>query len=525
MDIVLNQLVPGIRTISHASNSSAKEYNSCFFQYTLPKLGASLAHVHPRMANRVVCEVFGAYGWTCGISVMRSILNHFLSNGTNHFIPHAFSLNLPGATTGAGGGICPPGYVTTRMAPTFYMGGLNPQYRLFGLLMQYVQRLCHLLSTGVHQADVAVFYSAEPDWAGCAQRSMDEVAATLIRSGFDFDFLPSDTLCSDACEVADGQLLVNGEHYRALIVPMAELLPERLLRRLDELAALGLPVLFTDSLPLSCEMPDVDVRPMTAHFAAAPLEKVPAWLEARCGRCIQTAPVAAGLRHYCLRKGDGSECIVFFNDGNEMIETRVTSPRDGDALLYDAWENRLYRPEMDGGCLRLQLHPQQLLVACFGSGMEAKALPFPYQPSVWRELRLRYDIYIREQGEKEFRLLRANSEAVNLLAEEKLTRCCAEFRYESEFELEADAPRSLQMEIDRCGDGAELWLNGEYCGAAIGPVCRFAIDGRLHAGRNTISIVTADNPAYFDRDMSDGLLLGTKLPLLMHGFQGFVRIG
>ncbi|MBQ6473738.1 MAG: hypothetical protein IJJ33_17260 [Victivallales bacterium] len=525
IDIVLNQLVPGIRTISHASNSSAKEYGSGFYQYTLPKLGASLAHLHPRMANRAVCEVFGAYGWTCGVSVMRAILNHFLANGTNRFIPHAYSLNLPGAETGAGGGICPPGYVKTRMPPTFYLGGQNPQYRLFGLLMQYVQRLCHLLSSGVHQADVAVFYSAEPDWAGCPQRSLDEVAATLVRSGFDFDFLPSDTLCSEACEVADGQLLVNGEHYRALVMPMAELLPERLLRRLDELAAAGLPVLFTDALPCACESADVDILPLISRFSVVPLEKTSAWLEERCGRHLQADPVTPGLRHYCLRKADGTECVLLFNDGNETLEAWVTSPCEGNALLYDAWENRLYRPQMDGRRLRLQLYPQQLLVACCGNGMETEAPLFPYQPLVWHELRLRYDIYMREAGQKEFRLLRADSEPVNLLAEEKLTRCCAEFRYDAAFELDAETARSPRMEIDQCGDGAELWLNGEYCGAAIGPVCRFSLDGRLRAGQNTISIVTADSPAYFDRDISANLLFGTKLPLLMHGFCGPVRIG
>ena len=151
--------------------------------------------------------------------------------------------------------------------------------------------------------------------------------------------------------------------------------------------------------------------------------------------------------------------------------------------------------------------------------------PFPYQSPIVQELHLCYDIFMRNAGEREFRLLRENSEPVNLLVEEKLTRCCAEFRYDAEFELKATAVHMFtQLEIVQCGDGAELWLNGEYCGAAIGPVCLFHLGNSLREGRNTISIVTADNPAYFDRDMSAPPVFGTKLPLLMHGFQGPLRL-
>ena len=84
IDIVLNQMVPGITTIKHTSNSSSRQFDTAFYQYTLAKLGASLAHITPHMRNRVVCEVFGAYGWTTGLPVMQSIINHFLANGTNH---------------------------------------------------------------------------------------------------------------------------------------------------------------------------------------------------------------------------------------------------------------------------------------------------------------------------------------------------------------------------------------------------------------------------------------------------------
>ena len=176
LDIVLNQHVPGIRSINHAANTSNKEYNSDFYNYTLPKLGPSLAHVMPHMKNRSNCEVFGAYGWTCGLVMMRAIFNLFMANGVNNFMPHAFSMNLPGNCRTDNDGIVPPGFCLSKLPPTFYMGGMNPQYRIFGKLMRYVQRICHLLSDGTHIADAAVYYNAEADWINGKFRNIDDVA-------------------------------------------------------------------------------------------------------------------------------------------------------------------------------------------------------------------------------------------------------------------------------------------------------------------------------------------------------------
>ncbi|NMA19874.1 MAG: hypothetical protein GX927_04770 [Lentisphaerae bacterium] len=526
LDIVLNQMVPGFRTIKHATNSSSKEYDSVFYHYTLAKLGASLAHLTPHMQNRAICEVFGAYGWTCGLPVMRAIFNHFLSNGTNHFIPHAYSMHLPGTVREScdEGTQAPPGYCMTHLAPTFYFGGLNPQYRQFGALMQYVQRVSHLISSGVHLADVALFYAAEADWAGCPIRGMDDVAMTLSRAGIDFDFVPSDALYDNSA-VKDNRLLLNQETYGALVVPMSESLPEKLLRRFAELSAQGLPVLFTDKLPSRCEHPAVDISPLLHHFAVAPLEEVPDFIRSSCGQRLQIAstPDLHSLRFYGLAREDGSILYLFHNDGLEPLETFVSLPGGETALLYDPWTNTAYTGDNTPQGLRIKLQPLQLLAAVFQKKTPERFPLFPYEEPVFRELPLRYDIYIREAHEEQFRLLRPQSEPVNLLLEEKLTRTCAEFRYDATFQWDSRPVSWLQ--IPQAGDCAELWLNGSYCGLSLGPVCRFQIEGKLRKGENTLSIRTADNPAYFDRDMKEAVVYGTKLPLPMHGFYGPIQIG
>ncbi len=518
LDIVLNQHVPGLRTIRHAANSSSKEYNSEFYNYTLPKLGASLAHITPHMKNRAFCEMFGGYGWTCGLSTMQAMFNLFLVNGINYFMPHAFSMKLPGEQRKLeDDSFVPPGYCMEKLPPTFYMGGLNPQYHLFRHLMLYVRRVCHLLSDGVHQADAAVFYNAEADWINGRFQNLDEVSMILTRGGHDYDYLPSDTLYDD-CRADNGKLLVHEEKYGALVIPYSEILPERLLRRLDELAVSGVKVIFCDGLPERCEHADTDVSGLLKHFEVLPSARL---AESLPRQWTADRPSDA-LRSYRLVRKDGSECRLFFNDGIATIDTFAAFPDAEKMVFYDPWRNELQAPEIRDGKIRLHLNRQQLTVLVSGN---AGNLPrFDYGDQILQELPLRYDIFMKEAGkDADFRLLLSGSEPVNLLTKLNLTRCCAEFRYDSSFTT--DDPSPTVLEIPHAGDCAELWINGIYCGTSLGPVCRFDIRGKLRKGKNTLSIVTADNPSYSDRTVKSGLVYGTKLPAMAHGFTGHIKIG
>ena len=521
LDIVLNQHVPGIRSINHAANTSNKEYNSDFYNYTLPKLGPSLAHVMPHMKNRSNCEVFGAYGWTCGLVMMRAIFNLFMANGVNNFMPHAFSMNLPGNCRTDNDGIVPPGFCLSKLPPTFYMGGMNPQYRIFGKLMRYVQRICHLLSDGTHIADAAVYYNAEADWINGKFRNIDDVAMALARGGIDYDFIPSDIICGNCC-VKDGRLHVNGETYKMLIVPESQIMPEKLLSAFRDLAEQGLKVIFTDELPQYCEYSNISIAEYNACFSAIPLAEIASEIKRMTDCAVELKEPCDALRFHALAKNDGSRCTLFFNDSIREIDVQIKIPSAGKCIIYDAWDNRVFAPQIQDGYMRLKLASQQLLTVIFNASFDGDITDFVYDLQM-NELDIDYDIFIKNHDENEFKLLRSQSKAVNLLVEEKLTRCCAEFRYDGVFEADSDGFSFI--EIPYSGDCAELWLNGEYCGAELGPSARFDIRGKINKGSNSISILTADNPSYFDREVKQGLLYGTKIPAMMHGIYGNIKIG
>jgi len=531
LDVVLTQMIPGITTIKHGGNCGTNHIiNNQFYHYTLAKLGASLAHHNPTAAGRSVCEVMGAYGWSSGLACLRYIFNFFMAHGINHYVPHAFSMVPPlcfkttDERTDFNADTLPPGYTLTYMAPTFYASGLNPQYRQFKEIVGHVQRTCHLISKGTHRPDVAVHYSAEPDWIGCKVQPFDQVNETLTRGGFDFDILSTDMLFS-RCRVKDGRLLSDGESYGALIFPMSELFPRRILAKVQKFAAAGLPVIFADALPIGCDRPGEDISALLKGIQTIPTVKLVAALEKICGRHLRFTKPDPELRFQCLAQADGTEVCLFFNESRHVIDTAVSRPIPGDCVLYDPWLNQCFRAPAAKGGVRLKLEPFQLLVLIFGDN--ASGLPaFSCASPALAPLPLKYDIYMQDvTGDGNWKLLHKKSPAINLTVADKLTRACAGYRYEASFNC--SEPSATRLAIPGGGDCAELWLNGEYCGTQIGPVLKFDISGKLRKGKNTIVIQTADNPCYADRTPEHAFSadLSSKFPLPVHGFVGDILIG
>ncbi len=122
-----------------------------FYHYMLGKLGSSSAAIEPLKKGNSMCEIFGAYGWSEGVRLEKYLVDHFLVRGINHYVPHAFS---------------PMAFPDPDCPPHFYAHGNNPQYRHFGCLMAYTNRVCELISHGRHVAEIAVLYHGEGEWTG-----------------------------------------------------------------------------------------------------------------------------------------------------------------------------------------------------------------------------------------------------------------------------------------------------------------------------------------------------------------------
>ena len=140
-----------------------------------------------------------------------------------------------------------PKHNNNHIPPFVYDHGENPQYPFLRPLMQYLNRICHLNSGGVHIANALIYYPAEGDWAG-AIKLPQRIAAEFAHAHIDYDFAPWDILGSDAVTIKDKKICINHETFDCLVIPCCEYLPTEILARFDEIAK-EVPVIFEDLLP------------------------------------------------------------------------------------------------------------------------------------------------------------------------------------------------------------------------------------------------------------------------------------
>jgi hypothetical protein len=315
---------------------------------------------------------------------------------------------------------------------------------------------------------------------------LDDISATLVRGQVDFDIMPSDTL--EGAEVTDGRLVVNQETYKALVVPWAAWLPERVKAILRRLSAAGLPV-------LECR----DPGSLAAQLRAL-----------GCAELV-LAHAEPDLLYHHIRRG-GQDVWMFFNQ-NPLRAIDVWLPlASAGCCFYDAWENRLTRPQADEDRIRLMLPPSGA-VFVLGKAAVADLPAHDYGDEPMETVDLAWSLSLREAGQTEFAPYRQGSGLGNLARD--LPKFCGTIRYEATFSV---SRAFATLDLGDVGETGELWVNGEYCGAKISPAYRFRC--AIRPGENRLVVEVVNNPAYRERDDFSRLL-----PLPPTGLVGPVRIG
>ncbi|MBO5998125.1 MAG: hypothetical protein J6P87_00385 [Lachnospiraceae bacterium] len=326
-----------------------------FFHFELTNLASSAAAIEPLKKGDSMCETFGAYGWSEGVYLEKYLLDHLMVRGINHFVPHAFS---------------PKEFPDFDCPPHFYAHGHNPQYRHFGELMKYGNRVCELISGGRHYAPVAIAYDGESDWMG-ERESISLTARVMSEHQLNYDFLPDDVFADRelyGTKTGDGSFEVNHNSYRILLIPPRQYITSVLAEAAIELASQGIPVLFIDSCPEAIgdkrddalyaklrELPVVSKQRAAELAAAAGAED------------LALTPADPSIKFYHYLHDDGTQIWLFANEGKDPYTGEVTFRNpgtDGRPLyLYDAWSNKRYRaPETGNGAYGLCLGSRKSIV-------------------------------------------------------------------------------------------------------------------------------------------------------------------
>ena len=304
-----------------------------FYHYILGRLGPSLAAIDPKKKGRAMCEIFGNYGWAEGLRLEKYLLDHFLVNGVNYFVPHAFSMApFPDPD-------CPP---------HFYAHGHNPQYRHFKSLMEYAQRVAGMCDGGHHVCDIALLYHGEAEWAGEAML-MQETARKLTDNQFNFDIVPLDAFTDMGkyqTDLSEG-LTIHAQTYQAFIIPYAEYLSEKLLDALDILRQQDVEIIFINGLPkgvydFNGEKTKVTGKISSFDDCVCPLEELEQKLQ-NIKKEVTISPAEKQIRYLHYRKE--TDYYLFVNQGNSRYEgiAEIVWEPDANLVGYEPWRDEKHQ--------------------------------------------------------------------------------------------------------------------------------------------------------------------------------------
>lgn len=475
IDVVLHQLMPGMDH-GHNKAMTSKGWDGEFFHYVLAKLGSSLAHITPEMKGRCMCEVFGAYGWAEGTRMMKWIIDHMLVRGVNEFVPHAYS---------------PKKYPDVDCPPHFYAEGNNPQNDAFGLLMNYTNRLSHMLSGGIHRSNVALCYHGEAEWSG-DYMFMQKPAAVLTRNQIDFDILPADKVLE--ANVTGNKMKLEEQIYKVFVIPYSEALPLAFIQKLAQMAKQGLPVIFLDNLPARSSegntiAAELDILKQKANVLE--VSELAAWMKEQKFNEISVSANESYLRYEHYEQDDGN-IFFFVNEAPyQEINTTVTIPMTGRVQRYDAFTNKMseavYKTSGDNILLELLLQPYESAMFILSNDRYEE----------FAEVVSTTEIKVDGPFEVEFIRPLEYPNACDKIQLSKLTSMqnveskedfCGVIRYTFDTNLETNEYTKTQLKITGLMEAVRVFVNGTHVRTVISPPWAADISEYVQNGSNQIKL-------------------------------------
>lgn len=470
IDIVLHQVMPGMAHHIHNTSLGTGLSDPAFYHYVLAQLGASLAHQYPQMKGRAMCEVFGAYGWAEGCTMMKWLVDFLLVRGINHFIPHAFSPDYPDPD-------CPP---------HFGAEGHDPQFDGFTHLMHYANKAAHLLYGGEHVTSCAVLYHAEGEWMNKpGEYTFTQVPAKALLDAH----LCYDIICLEMLEkagIADGKLCLNGESYGALVVPYAKEIPDGLAEQIDRLYKAGVPVLHCGGKAEGLDGEVVSEQELPGRILELGLADIGVQ-----GDC----PL---LRHYHVKR-DGTDVFMFFNeDGVKTAKATVTLPVQGDFTRLRMIEDGIYADAAADGRVEIELLPGQSEILVFdGTAAELPTLQKPVREIV---LTPTFEIALADSDDlSTFVPYKTTSELTSITSAAGKPAFSGRMRYTFALQVQ-EAPLHAALDLGRVGQTARVWVNGKDLGIRITAPYAFDLSGGLQAGENTVTVEVSNTLVGKHRD-------------------------
>lgn len=497
IDDIGGQVLPQGEDIEYVSHLGAKR-DGMFYHFVLGRLASSAAAIDARKQGRSMCEIFGNYGWGEGVRLEAYLADHFMVRGINHYVPHAFSAKA---------------FPDPDCPPHFYAHGHNPQYPHFGVLMQYMNRICNLISGGRHESEAAILYHGDAEWTGMTCMYIQEPARILTEAQIGFDFVPSDIFTDDCYQVdLSNGMKVYTQEYRIFIIPEADYITAETAEAIVKLGTRGFPCVFVNAYPKGlCSQIELDreetlLEEVKKNAELVGLTGLADYIRQKKIPQIQMYPAGKFIRSY--QYYGKPEILYLVNEGKKIYNGSVKLPKKtGVCYRYDVWKNclaaldvRMWIKQREasenseteiGLEIEVQIEPGKSWIIVFDQELPENLK----EGSLCQmERRLKIETNWKRSVCKSIDYP-AFGQSVQVLlpdfAERELPNFAGVLRYEGEVKLEAEVEQGAILEITDAGEAVQVFVNGTDCGIQIVPPYRYEVGNFLHQGKNLIAIEVA----------------------------------
>ncbi|WP_145812157.1 glycosyl hydrolase [Kribbella amoyensis] len=231
-------------------------------------------------------------------------------------------------------------------------GGPNwPDYKAIN---DHLARLQLVLRQGKPTFDVAVYLQdfglRSPATTLTGPKSLLESDSPLARRGYTYEYLSPAHLRMPSAQVTDGRLFPAAGEHQAIVLADQQTMTVDTARRLLDLAADGLPIVFAGQVPSAtpgfhdAAKQDAELRRMIAELTAQPgvhrvadLAAVPDLL-ARLGITPAAAPTTPSADVLSVRRSDATTNYYYlFNQRSWATEQQVTLTGEGRPYKLNTW--------------------------------------------------------------------------------------------------------------------------------------------------------------------------------------------
>lgn len=503
IDDIGEQVFPQGEDISY-NQGVFQHRNGEFYHYLLGKLASSAAAVEPLKQGNSMCEIFGNYGWDEGVRLEKYLVDHFMVRGINHFVPHAFS---------------PKAFPDMDCPPHFYAHGNNPQFRHFGALMKYTNRICELMSGGRHTVSAAVLYHGEGEWMG-EHMTADKIGHVLYDCQIDYDVIPADIFADRerfSVRMEDGELSVNTQSYPVIIVPYMQFVTDSLAGGLLEAEQNGVLVVFVKDRPKVIGIAGDKEKGAAQRLEEAgsvwPLEKLPEMIKKKNLQELNITPADNRIRFLRYVHQDLSVVYFLINEGTDRWEGTVSFKKESaecpSVYEYEPWENRILELKLNGTSADMIIEPLKSRVIVFDYAGEDK--DFQGRPKMdcrkYKEMPIPHGRNLSVNQEWKRSICRSidypafeDAKTVTFpdaLAEEK-PKFSGFVRYENTFT--AHKGERVMLVLTDAAEGVEVFVNDVSLGIQIVPEFQYDLSEALAEGENRLWIEVATT---LSREMSE----------------------